>query len=185
MPNEYRESVVNNLIADIKSKGNHLDTGCVGSKFILPVLSDLGYDDLAYAIVTQTTYPSWGFMIKNGATSLWEMWELTTRSVDHYFLGTYEEWFYSHLAGIRNPDNGYETFTIQPHIIGDLTYITCKINTVRGELESSWTKGKDGTVTMKVTVPFGATATVILPLESATVNGQKVTTQTIELMSGT
>ena len=185
VPNEYRESVVNNLIADIKSKGNHLDTGCVGSKFILPVLSDLGYDDLAYAIVTQTTYPSWGFMIKNGATSLWEMWELTTRSVDHYFLGTYEEWFYSHLAGIRNPDNGYETFTIQPHIIGDLTYITCKINTVRGELESSWTKGKDGTVTMKVTVPFGATATVILPLESATVNGQKVTTQTIELMSGT
>lgn len=185
VPDAYKDKVIESLIADIKSKGNHLDTGCVGSKFILPVLCDLGYADLAYTIVTQTTYPSWGFMIENGATSLWEMWELTTRSVDHYFLGTYEEWFYSHLAGIKKPNNGYETFTVQPHILGDLTYVTCKLNTVRGEVESSWQKAEDGSVTMKVTVPFGASATVIFPLESATVNGEAVTTDRITLPSGT
>ncbi|MBR6768136.1 MAG: family 78 glycoside hydrolase catalytic domain [Clostridia bacterium] len=184
VPDEYKDRVLASLIADIKAKGNHLDTGCVGAKFILPVLSDLGYADLAYKIATQTTYPSWGFMIENGATSLWEMWELTSRSVDHYFLGTYEEWFYSHLAGIRNPKNGYESFTIQPHILGDLTYVTCKLNTVRGEAESSWTKAEDGSVTMKVTVPFGSTATVIFPLNTATVNSEAITTDSITLSSG-
>ena len=185
VPSEHKKNVISSLITDIKTKGNHLDTGCVGTKFLLPLLCDSGYSDLAYQIVTQTTYPSWGFMIENGATSLWEMWELTTRSVDHYFLGTYEEWFYSHLAGIKKPDNGYESFTVQPHILGDLTYVTCKLNTVRGEVESSWTKTKDGSVTMKVTVPFGSTATVIFPLESATVNGEAVTSDRITLPSGT
>ena len=184
VPDEHKDKVIASLIADIKAKGNHLDTGCVGTKFLLPLLCDFGYSDLAYTIATQTTYPSWGFMIENGATSLWEMWELTTRSVDHYFLGTYEEWFYSHLAGIKKTQNGYETFTVQPHILGDLTYVTCKLNTVRGEIESSWTKTKDGTVTMKVTIPFGSTATVIFPLENVTVNGEATKENSITLPSG-
>lgn len=185
VPDEYKESVVASLIADIESKGNHLDTGCVGSKFILPVLSDLGYADLAYTIATQTTYPSWGFMIAQGSTSLWEMWETTTRSRGHFFLGTYEEWFYSHLAGITDINNGYETFTIKPYVLGDLTYVTCKLDTVRGELESSWTKAEDGTITMKVTVPFGSTAKVVFPTEQATVNGEAVSGKEVTLGSGT
>ena len=185
VPDEYKQKVIDNLIADIEKKNDHLDTGCVGSKFILPVLTDLGYGELAYKIATQTTYPSWGFMIKQGSTSLWEMWETTSRSLDHFFLGTYEEWFYSHLAGVTDISNGYETFTIRPHILGDLTYVTCKLDTIRGELESSWTKATDGTVTMKVTVPFGSTAKVVLPLKSATVNGEAVTGSEITLGSGT
>ena len=164
VPEENRQTVIDNLIKDIHAKNDHLDTGCVGTKFILPLLTDLGYTDLAYTIATQTTYPSWGFMIEKGSTSLWEMWEATSRSLDHYFLGTYEEWFYSHLAGIKNMDNGYETFTVQPYLPNDLTYVTCKMQTVRGEVESSWVKEADGTVTMTVKVPFGSTATVILPV---------------------
>ena len=183
VPKEYRDKVAANLVADIKNKGNHLDTGCVGTKFLLPLLCDLGYADLAYTVATQTTYPSWGFMLKNGATSLWEMWELTTRSVDHYFLGSYEEWFYSHLAGIRNPQNGYEHFTIKPHILGDLTHVTCKLNTVRGEVESSWQK-ENGKIKMRVTIPFGATATIIFPKENATVNGKTAKENSVTLPSG-
>lgn len=185
VPEEYRESVIKSLIDDIHSKDDHLDTGCVGSKFILPVLSELGYADLAYTIATQVTYPSWGFMIEQGSTSLWEMWETTSRSLDHYFLGTYEEWFYSHLAGITDMNNGFETFTIKPYVVGDLTYVTCAMNTVRGLLESSWTKAEDGTVTMKVTVPFGSTATVVFPGENVTVNGEAVSASQVELGSGT
>lgn len=183
VPNEYKDKVVANLVTDIKTKGNHLDTGCVGTKFLLPLLCDLGYADLAYTVATQTTYPSWGFMLKNGATSLWEMWELTTRSVDHYFLGSYEEWFYSHLAGIRNPKNGYEHFIIKPHILGDLTHVTCKLNTVRGEVESSWQK-ETGKIKMQITIPFGATATVIFPTENATVNGKPTKENSLTLPSG-
>lgn len=185
VPDAYKENIINALIKDINSKNQHLDTGCVGSKFILPVLTDLGYGDLAYTIATQTTYPSWGFMIKQGSTSLWEMWETTSRSLDHFFLGTYEEWFYSHLAGVTDIENGYESFTVKPHILGDLTEVKCTLNTVRGMLESSWTKASDGTVTMTVTVPFGSTAKVVLPLETATVNGEAVTKNEITLGSGT
>lgn len=188
VPDEYKDAVIANLISDIKKKGNHLDTGVIGTKFILPLLSDLGYEELAYLITTQTTYPSWGFMLEQGSTSLWEMWETTSRSLGHYFLGTYDEWFFSHLAGVCNINNGYEAFTIKPHVIGDLTYVTCKLDTVRGELESSWTKATDGTVTMKVTVPFGSTATVIIPIQnpsSVTVNSKTVTETTLTLGSGT
>ena len=184
VPDEYMESVVSSLISDIEKKGNHLDTGCVGTKFILPVLTDLGYNELAYTILTQTTYPSWGFMLDSNSTSLWEMWETTTRSRGHYFLGTYEEWLYSDLAGITGAVNGYETFTIKPNIVGDLTYVTSKINTVRGELESSWTLSSDGVVTMKVRVPFGATATVICPSEIVSVNGEEKEGYEITLGSG-
>jgi len=185
VPDEYKQKVIDNLIADIEQKNDHLDTGCVGSKFILPVLTDLGYGELAYKIATQTTYPSWGFMIKQGSTSLWEMWETTSRSLDHFFLGTYEEWFYSHLAGVTDISNGYETFTIRPYVLGDLTNVNCKLSTVRGELESSWTKAEDGTVTMTVTVPFGSTAKVVLPLKTATIDGATVEGNEITLGSGT
>ncbi len=188
VPEEHREAVIANLIDDIESKGNHLDTGCVGSKYILPVLTELGYEELAYTILTQETYPSWGFMIKRGSTSLWEMWETTSRSLGHYFLGTYDEWLFAYLAGVRNINNGYETFTVAPLVVGDLTYVTCKLDTVRGELESSWVKADDGTVTMTVTVPVGSTATVIIPLENAseiTVNGEKTTGSELTLKSGT
>lgn len=163
VPKENIQKVVDNLVDDIVAKNYHLDTGCVGAKEILPVLSNCGYADVAYKILTQRTYPSWGFMIEEGATSLWEMWETTTRSRAHYFLGTYDEWLFQYLAGITNVEQGYAKFVINPYIPKELTYITCTENTVRGKIESSWKKNDDGTVTMTITVPFGSEATVYFP----------------------
>ncbi|MGM9636816.1 MAG: family 78 glycoside hydrolase catalytic domain [Eubacteriales bacterium] len=162
VPEDRIEKVVESLVNDIIEKGYHLDTGCVGAKEILPVLCDYGYADVAYRIATQTTYPSWGFMLEQGSTSLWEMWETTARSLGHYFLGSYDEWFYSHLAGVKDETNGFETYTVDPYFFDDLSYVTCTMNTVRGTLESSWTK-ENGTITMNLTVPYGSTATVYFP----------------------
>ncbi|MBQ8287947.1 MAG: family 78 glycoside hydrolase catalytic domain [Clostridia bacterium] len=167
VPEDKIQKVVDNLVNDIVEKNYHLDTGCVGAKEILPVLSSCGYADVAYKILTQRTYPSWGFMIEEGATSLWEMWETTTRSRAHYFLGTYDEWLFQYLAGITNVEQGYAKFTINPYIPDELTYITCTENTVRGKIESSWKKNDDGTVTMTITVPFGSEATVYFPTADA------------------
>ncbi len=176
VPDERIPTVVERLVADIREKNGHLDTGCVGAREILPILSKYGYADLAYEILTKTTYPSWGFMIAEGATSLWEMWETTTRSRAHYFLGTYDRWLYEGLAGICEIERGYERFTIAPYIPHDLDSVTCTQQTVRGELESSWHKNADNTVTMEITIPFGATATVIFPAcESEKVNVVKGT----------
>lgn len=177
VPEENVQRVVDNLVNDIVAKNDHLDTGCVGTKEILPVLSRYGYADVAYRILTQRTYPSWGFMIEEGATSLWEMWETTTRSRAHYFLGTYDEWLFGCLAGITNAEQGYTKFVIHPYIPDDLNDVTCTETTVRGKIESSWKKNADRTVTMTVTVPFGSEATVYFPtkdVSKVTWNGKVI-----------
>ncbi|MCI8360460.1 MAG: family 78 glycoside hydrolase catalytic domain, partial [Clostridiales bacterium] len=175
VPGEYVDSVVNSLVKDIVEKDYHLDTGCVGTRYILPVLCDYGHADVAYRIATQDTYPSWGFWVENNAKGTWEMWESTTRSLDHYFLGTYDEWFYSHLAGIKEIEDGYKSFTVQPYMIGDLDRVSARIQTPRGGAGSAWELREDGGADLTVTVPFGATAKVLLPTarkESVTLDGQ-------------
>ena len=73
----------------------------LGTKYLLPVLTEHGHADVAYALAAQTGYPSWGYMIENGATTMWEHWALEARSRGHYFLGTVDDWFYQHVAGIQ------------------------------------------------------------------------------------
>ena len=87
--------------ADAKARGDHLDTGALATKLILPVLTATGHADEAWAIATQVTFPSWGFWRANGATSLWEHWKLASRSRGHYFLGTVDDWLFEDVAGLR------------------------------------------------------------------------------------
>lgn len=179
VPEEYVETVVANLVKDIEEKNYHLDTGVVGTRLILPVLCDYGYSQVAYRILTQDTYPSWGYWLSQGATSAWEMWEKTSRSLDHYFLGTYDEWLYSHLAGITDAKDGYKTFTIHPYLVGDIDYVNASLQTVRGKVESNWSLNADGTATMKLTVPVGSTATVYFPTARTSnirLDGERLTT---------
>ncbi len=175
---ENEGAVVQNLVADIVQKNYHLDTGCVGTRYILPVLCDYGYADVAYKIATQTTYPSWGYWLENNAKSTWEMWEASTRSFDHYFLGTYEEWFYSHLAGIQDVKNGYQTFLISPIFYRELEYVRAEVRTVRGILISNWHWNEGWIVVLKVVIPFGAEAKLHFPVKkesSVRLGGDKVT----------
>ena len=170
VPEKHIGKVLENLIRDIHEKNDHLDTGCIGTRYILPLLCDFGYAELAYKIASQTTYPSWGYWLTKGAKSTWEMWENSARSLDHYFLGTYEEWFYTHLAGVRCVKNGFKTFTVKPEFIETLDFVKARINTVRGPLLISW-KRNGVKVTLDLTVPFGATAEIILPGKDKTTVG--------------
>ena len=79
VPKEHREAVVRSLTNDIIYGHNtHLTTGFIGVKFLMPVLTNLGRSDLAYDLAVQTTYPSWGYMLERGATTLWELWQEKT-----------------------------------------------------------------------------------------------------------
>lgn len=179
VPDEHVDTIVANLVKDIEEKDYHLDTGFIGTRYILPILCQYGHEKLAFKILTQETYPSWGYMLTKSPVATWEMWENSTRSFDHYFLNTYDEWFYSYIAGITDIKNGYETFTVHPNQVGDLTYANATIDTVRGTLVSNWKLNEDDTVTMDVTVPFGSTATVFFPtakLDGATLDGVVVDT---------
>ncbi len=178
-PEEYRESVLNSLIEDIKSKNYHLDVGINGAEILLPLLSQEGYGDIGMKILMQTDYPSWGGWVKAGSTTTWERYDLS-RSACHAFLGTYDEWFYSNLGGIQNPQNGYETVTVRPEVYKELGYVNISVKTVRGTLASSWKVDESGNVTMAITIPVGTTADILLPVaEGAAVqlNGAALGTQ--------
>ncbi len=162
VPEEYKTEVFTNLVNDIKCKGYHLDTGCIGTKFILPVLLDNGEIATAFNVLTGTTYPSWGHWLTFGDTTAWESWETTTRSKDHYFLATYDEILYSQYAGICNIDNGFLTFTVKPILNCGLDFVKCKIKTPQGILKVEWNKTENEAFKVSITVPEKSTAKIVL-----------------------
>lgn len=174
VPEENREKVLKNLADNFVGRGYRLDTGCTGTKYVLPVLFANGYADIASRVMLQTEYPSWGYWIKNGHGSAWESWEKATRSLNHYFLGTYDEANFAYLGGIRDVRNGYESFTVAPVLDCTLDWVRVKIKTPRGIAACEWKK-ENGICTVNITVPEGSTAQVNLVFGkkkiSATVTG--------------
>lgn len=162
VPEEHKKAVAENLANDIINRGYHFDTGCIGTRFVLPVLFDNGYSDIAYKVLTQTTYPSWGFWVENGADSAWESWETATRSMNHYFLGTYDEALYTHIAGIRDVRSGYRTFTIKPALDCGLEHAKATVKSPLGAVACEWKKKSDGSFEVKLEIPDGAEANIIL-----------------------
>ncbi|MBQ7364775.1 MAG: family 78 glycoside hydrolase catalytic domain [Clostridia bacterium] len=166
-PEEHRGRVIENLVRDIAAKNNHLDTGMVGTKLLLPILSEAGHHELAVDILTNTTYPSWGYWIEQGSDTTWEGFENTARSHNHYFLGTYDEWLFRYLAGVHDMTDGFKTVTLFPRITPRVGYVRCHLQTVRGELVSDWELQKDSSLLIRLRIPIGTTARVILPCRDA------------------
>lgn len=159
---------VSNLVADVRLHDDHLNTGCFGTAALLPALTENGQVDLAYAIATQTTYPSWGCWIAHGATTTWEQWicDASLRSRDHAFLGTVDDWFFKYLAGIQPAAPGYRKITIRPWLPKGLRKVSASIQTPLGLVSSSWTVEMNGVVVLTVVVPPNATAEVWVPDDS-------------------
>ncbi|MBN1900588.1 family 78 glycoside hydrolase catalytic domain, partial [Candidatus Sumerlaeota bacterium] len=162
-PQELKNRVADNLAIHVRKKGDHLDTGILGTKYILPVLTENGFGNLAYNVANQRTYPSWGYWIEQGATTLWECWELASRSLDHYMFGTVVEWFYKYIAGIRPLSPGFQTIRIKPPLFGDLKNASATIHTVRGAVSVEWNKKPGGIFQMKILIPVNTTAEVYIP----------------------
>ncbi len=155
------------LVQDIeKTHGGHLSTGIFGTKYMLQVLTDLGRSDVAYVIANQRTFPGWGHMLEKGATTLWEHWEFSdnTFSHSHPMFGSVSEWFYKALAGIRPAQDavGFDRIVIEPQPVGDLKWVKANYDSVRGRISVAWTK-ESGQFKLRLHVPVGTTATVILP----------------------
>lgn len=157
------ERVAASLAADVTAKGDKLNTGTLGSKYLLPMLTKYGYEDLAYRVAVQTEYPSWGFMIENGATTMWEHWALEARSRGHYFLGTVDDWFFHDVAGIRSSEvTGYRDVTIAPQVTDQLEWAKATTPTPFGPISADWKKEGER-LSLATRVPVGSTATVRLP----------------------
>jgi alpha-L-rhamnosidase len=169
VPKDHRGAVARNLTDNILYRHDtHLTTGFIGVRYLMPLLTELNRSDLAYDLAVQATYPSWGYMVANGATTLWELWQNKTgpsmNSHDHHMLGSVDAWFYEVLAGINaEAENaGYRHFRIEPQVVRDLVWASATVGTVRGNVTSSWTH-TPGVVTLEVDVPVNSTASVSIP----------------------
>jgi len=166
---EGRGSAWSNLFNDLVYRNNsHLTTGIIGTKYIMELLTAAGENDLAYDLAAQKTYPSWGYMIENGATTFWELWQKregpSMNSHNHPMFGSVGSWLYKALAGI-NLDlgaTGFEKIILRPGMVRDLTSAAGSVDTLRGRVGCGWSRTPGGVV-LEATVPVGSSAEIILP----------------------
>lgn len=160
--------VVNNLVENVKRHDYHLTTGNLCTKYLLETLTEYGHAEVAYKITTRESYPSWGYMVASGATTLWERWENKTggemNSHNHPMMGSVGSWFYKYLMGIL-PDverAGFEKFTVKPFIPMDLKFVEGEYNSIKGVIKVAWRK-ESGSLYFNLTIPPNSTATVYIP----------------------
>ena len=162
-PEEKRRDIARALAAAIRARdGGHLSTGCLGLKYLLPVLSEYGEAETAFAIIDRTDFPSWGYWLANGATTCWETWDTHTRSLDHFYFGCVDDWFYGTLAGIRPLEPGYRRFRVKPVPCGDLRFVQARVDTPYGGIHVNWRR-EDGRFALDVRVPVNTRAEVCTP----------------------
>lgn len=181
--NGTEKGMTDRLVKDIEAHGNHLTTGFLGTPFLMFVLEDQGRSDVAYKLLLQDTYPSWGYMVQKGATTWWERWNGDTgdpamNSYNHYAFGSVMAWVYRRVAGIDTDaaGAGFHHLVVKPHAEG-LTSVHGEYDSAYGLVTTGWVRGKDGKLAVSVHVPANATATVYLPGEGVTTvteDGRKV-----------
>lgn len=187
---EKRNQALKHLAEDVRRRGNRLSTGFVGCSYLLPELTEGGELDLAYKLLTATHYPSWGYTIKLGATTMWERWDsvqedgtfqdVGMNSFNHYAYGSVGEWLYRYVAGIEVEAEGagYRTFLIQPNPGEEMPWARAQYESVRGPIAVDWRVEGDE-FALDVEVPANTSATVHLPTSdpgSATEGGTPVGT---------
>lgn len=167
VPEELRATFLKKLEDGIRiHRQGHLDTGMLGTYFLLNYLNQIGRSDLVFTIVNQTTYPGWGYMLEKGATTWWEQWNGYYSHI-HSCFTSLDGWFYQGLAGIQADlaAPGFKKIMIKPAIVGDLTWVKAHHDSPYGRIVSNWKR--DGkSLTMEVTIPANTTATVFVPGES-------------------
>ncbi|NLF07000.1 MAG: family 78 glycoside hydrolase catalytic domain [Pirellulaceae bacterium] len=174
LPKEKKPLAVARLVDDIKARDNHLSTGFLGSSELLGVLSENGHNDLAYKLLLNETFPSWGFSIKHGATSIWERWDGWTpergfqrpgmNSFGHFAFGSVGEWMFERVAGIGSFKPGFKTIHIAPSPAAGITWARASYRSIHGRIAAEW-KIEDGKLKLNVAVPANANAAISFPAE--------------------
>lgn len=180
-----KEKVFQNMAHEVEvTKQGHISTGVIGTQFLMRTLTDFGRGDLAYKLASNKTYPSWGFMIENGATTIWELWNGNTadpsmNSQNHVMLlGDLMIWYYENMAGIKsNPEKpGFKEIIMKPDFNAGLTYVNASYESIHGLISSHWKKTKN-TLQWEIIIPANTSAQVYLPTsdaKSVTVNNKKL-----------
>jgi alpha-L-rhamnosidase len=167
VPPELKSRVLGRLLQGVVDEQDyHLDTGILGTRYILDVLTENGYADVAFKVSTQRTYPGWGYMVEEGATTLWERWEKITgggmNSHNHIMFGSVDAWFYRVLAGLKYLEPGWKHIQFKPPVVAGLEAATATLKSIKGTVGVSWSR-TDSMFSMRLVIPVGSTASVYVP----------------------
>jgi alpha-L-rhamnosidase len=173
-PESMRQQAAQRLADNVKSYGNHLTTGFLGTPYLCHVLTRYGFTSMAYKLLLQDTYPSWLYPVKMGATTIWERWDGQKpdssfqtpgmNSFNHYAYGAIGDWMYRQMVGLDTYEDGvgYKHIKVKPHIGGDFSFASATLNTYYGKLSSGW-KLEGDKITMEVEIPANTSATIFVP----------------------
>jgi len=169
-PPELEPVLVDKLVKDIEARNWHLSTGFLGTPFLLFTLADHERSDVAYRLLLNDTYPSWGYMLSKGATTWWERWNGDTgdpsmNSYNHYAFGSVIAWVYRYAAGIDTaPDSpGFKQIVIHPHLDARMNSARAEYNSIYGKITSDWKGTPAGPFSLQVTIPANTSAKIFLP----------------------
>lgn len=165
VPEERKAKVVEALRRNIAEVNDHLDTGIVGTRYLFEVLCDNGLEDVAYKIINQRDFPSFGWWIEQGATTTWEAWN-GDNSHNHPMFGGGIGWFYRDLAGLRKVEPGFKSFEVRPLLPEGLDWVRYDHKTTYGTIAIGWER-KGDEFELKCEVPVGTTAFVCVPCGAA------------------
>lgn len=178
VPDNCKDKVAANLAKKIQADGMHLDVGVLGAKAILNALSDNGQAETAYKLATQDTYPSWGWWIVNGATTLYENWDIKAErdiSLNHMMFGEIGGWFFKGLGGIKvdeqNP--GFKNVILEPHFVQGLNHFEASHDGPFGTILSSWKK-ESNVITWRISIPPNSSATIKFPNKQIFLQGRTI-----------
>jgi alpha-L-rhamnosidase len=178
LPEDLRRQAVKRMIEGFARYDGHMSTGIHASHRMMMELSRYGHDEEAYRLLTLRTFPSWGFMIANGATTIWERWDGYVNgrgfqnpgmnSFNHWAIGAVGEWMWRNIVGIHPDEDhpGFEQFELRPVPGGDLTWAKGTYNSIRGPISSEW-KIQGRQFSWKITVPPNTQATLYVPTKAA------------------
>jgi alpha-L-rhamnosidase len=169
-PEALEPWLVDKLVKDIEARKWHLSTGFLGTPFLLFTLADHGRTDVAYRLLLNNTYPSWGYMLAKGATTWWERWNGDTgdpsmNSYNHYAFGSVMAWVYRYAAGIDGtPDSpGFKEIVIHPHLDAHMSAARLEYESIYGKIVSDWKGTPAGPFSLRVTIPANTSAKIFLP----------------------
>jgi len=178
LPEKTRPLAMKYMLEGIDRYKGHMSTGFHSTYRMMLELTRAGHSDVAYKLINTQTFPSWGYSIENGATTIWERWDgyvkgrgfqnKSMNSFNHYAIGAVGEWMYRVILGINNDDDhpAYQHFVLHPHTGGGLSWAKGSYDSIRGRIASSWSIA-NGTLSLDVTIPANTTATVYVPAKSA------------------
>ena len=175
LPPEKRPAAIQRLIELIQQRNNHLSVGFLGVNLILPVLTQIGRPDLAWTLLTNTSYPSWLYEVTHGATTIWERWDGWTQergfqdpgmnSFNHYAYGSCGQWMFAEAAGIATDGPSYRRILIHPRPDQRVHFVKAHYDSIRGRIATAWSL-TGSTFNLNVTLPANTSALVYVPARS-------------------